>query len=96
MTRIHTKDMLADELRRAGLPEMADLAAEGYYHDYLSPLDAPCLQLTMDLAAAGTTEAMALRSRAIQGDFEASDEESEAWADSRDGQDTMRLLHPKA
>ena len=38
---MHTKDILAAALRDAGLPLMAARAAEGYYHDYLSPLPMP-------------------------------------------------------
>ena len=33
---MHTKDILADALRDAGLPTMAARAAEGYYHDSVS------------------------------------------------------------
>ena len=41
----HTKDYLAQELRAAGLNAMADKAATGYYHDFLSPLALPETQL---------------------------------------------------
>lgn len=88
----HTKDKLADALRTAGLPAMAARAAEGYYHDFLSPLDLPCLQLEADLAAAGTAAARALLERHHDGEFDASLEESDAWAESLDGQETMRGL----
>jgi hypothetical protein len=33
-----------------------------------------------------------LRQRVINGDFDASSEESEAWAESEEGQDTFRRL----
>lgn len=88
----HTKDKLADALRMAGLHDMADKAATGYYHDFLSDLDLPCLQLDIDLAAAATPAAQALRERHANGEFDASLEESEAWADSDDGQETMGRL----
>lgn len=42
---MHTKDILAAELIKAGLREMAVKAATGYYHDFLSPLPTLCLQL---------------------------------------------------
>jgi hypothetical protein len=99
---MHTKDMLAAELRRIGLADtsdkaatlfaMADKAAQGYYHDFLSPLDFPEMQLVNDLARVGTIEAMALRQRIINGDFDATEEESEEWAASAEGQEALGKL----
>ena len=89
---MHTKDILAGELRKAGLNQMADKAATGYYHDFLSPLDTPCLQLAADLASAGTPAALALRKRHLNGDFDASKEESDDWANSPDGKETFSKL----
>ena len=89
---MHTKDILAAALTEAGLPEMAAKAATGYYHDFLSPLAAPCLQLSTDLAAAGTPAALALRDRHHNGEFDASIEEGSEWADSAAGQDTFNRL----
>jgi len=88
----HTKDILAAELTKAGLPEMAARAATGYYHDFLSPLDTPEIQLADDLARAGTPVAMWLREKVINGDFDASQEEAEAWAASPEGRETMAAL----
>lgn len=88
----HSKDILADELEKANLHEMAKKAREGYYHDYLSPLDFPCLQLDKDLAAAGTPAASALRDRHHQGEFDATREESDAWASSPEGQAAFGML----
>jgi hypothetical protein len=85
----HTKDILAAALTEAGLTEMAAKAATGYYHDFLSPLDLPTVTLADDLAKAG---AWALRQRVINGDFDASREESEEWAASPEGQETMAEL----
>jgi hypothetical protein len=95
---MHTKDKLAEALREVGLDKMAEKAATGYYHDYLSPLDLPEMQLMTELGlAAGknferTAAILALRKRVIDGDFDASEEESDAWAASEDGQEAMRLL----
>jgi hypothetical protein len=89
---MHTKDVLANELRAAGLDEMAEKAATGYYHDFLSPLATPCVQLAHDLHAAGTSAAMALYRRHMNGEFDASLEESEEWARSPDGQDAFGKL----
>lgn len=76
---IHTKDKLAAELNKAGLGNMAMLASQGYYHDFLSPLATPCIQLAADLARAGTPAALALRERHLNGEFDASREEGEEW-----------------
>jgi hypothetical protein len=107
----HTKDFLAQELRAARLNEMADKAATGWYHDYLSPLAMPETQLLIDLqeelkrriAASGgdSTKSMAalmcraeaggdtkvvavLINRHMNGEFDASKEESDEWAASED------------
>jgi len=89
---MHTKDFLAQELRAAGLHEMAELAADGYYDDFESPLALPEVQLDRDLFAAGTPEAMALRKRHHNGEFDVSVEESEAWAASADGREAINKL----
>lgn len=89
---MHTKDKLAAALAKAGLPQMADKAAAGYYDDFLSPLATPCMQLAEDLHAAGTPEAAALRDRAINGEFDATKEESDDWANSPDGADAFAKL----
>lgn len=89
---MHTKDILAGELTKADLPEMAAKAATGYYHDYLSPLAMPCVQLADDLKKAGTPVALALRARHLNGEFDATKEESDEWAASPDGQETFGHL----
>lgn len=89
---MHTKDILADELTKAGLPEMAAKAAEGYYHDFLSPLAMPSQQLAADLLNVGTVEALSLRQRHINGEFDATTKESEEWAKSLEGRRAMRDL----
>lgn len=89
---MHTKDILASELTKAGLPEMASKAATGYYHDFLSPLAMPCMQLATDLARAKTPAAWALRARHLNGEFDATKEESDEWAKSPDGKQTFQPL----
>lgn len=90
---MHTKDKLAAALRKAGLEDMAKKAETGYYDDFLSPLGAPALQLAGDLARAGTPAALALRKRHINGEFDSTKEESDAWAASPEGQEAIgRLL----
>lgn len=92
---MHTKDRLAAELRKAGLLDMSVRAASGYYDDFLSPLATPCMQLAADLAAAGTPAAMALRARHLNGEFDATKEESDAWARSPEGQNIAAGLSPE-
>jgi len=92
---MHSKDYLAMELRRAGLEAMAAEAEKGMYHDYLSPLTFPDLQLDADLVEAikgGNEAAKDLRRRHHQGEFDAGLQESDEWAASEDGQEAFRLL----
>lgn len=89
---MHTKDILATELVKALLPEMAMKASTGYYHDFLSPLDAPCLELAADLAKSGTPATLALLRRHLNGEFDATKEESDDWAESLDGQAAFKSL----
>jgi hypothetical protein len=89
---MRTKDKLALALMEAGLDEMAARAATGHYHDFLSPLPFPEMQLAYDLGRVGTPEATALCERVSNGEFDASNEESEAWADSPEGQTAFRNL----
>ncbi len=93
----HTKDVLAAALREVGLTEMADKAATGYYHDYLSPLDFPELQLVNDLAQASQGNPakdliLKLREDVMNGKYDANREESDAWARSPEGQAAFRSL----
>jgi hypothetical protein len=83
---MHTKDKLAAALREIGLNEMADKAATGFWHDFLSPLELPTVNLVTALGAVGTSDALALRARVINGEFDASTEEGDEWAASEDGQ----------
>jgi len=94
---MHTKDLLADALAAVGLDAMADQARAGFYHDYLSPLDFPEMQLVEDLKnmadlKPNKDEILELRDRVMDGEYDASIEESEEWAASQDGQDTFRKL----
>lgn len=102
---MHTKDKLAQALREAGLVGMAEKAATGYYHDYLSPLDLPCQQLAHDLTTFANApslseprrmEVRTLLARHMNGEFDASKEESDAWAASQEGQETFAALMPSS
>ena len=99
-SKMHSKDKLAEALRNVGLNQMADRAAEGYYHDFMSPLPLPEMQLVRDLtdamydgrsADAGQPLA-ALRKRVIDGEFDATAKESEEWAASPEGREAFNAL----
>jgi hypothetical protein len=100
---MHTKDKLAAALREVGLNKMADKAAEGYYHDFLSPLATPTMQLVNDLAGAAKAtnnvalsgKIIALREDVMLGLHDASKEESDAWADSDEGRAAFAALTGK-
>lgn len=92
---MHSKDRLAAELRKIGLEEMAVKAESGYYHDYLSPLNMPELQLSMDLVEAtmtGNKNANELRMRHHNGEFDATKEESDAFMETPEGQELLKRL----
>lgn len=61
----------------------------GYYHDFLSPLATPCIQLYRDLHRAGLTD---LAERVKNGDFDATKAESDAWSTSPEGRATFEAL----
>lgn len=81
---VPTKRKLASALQRAGCPTpMVEAALMGYYDDFESALPAPINQLVADLRTLGLE---ALAQEAIDGKFDGTREESEAWAKSADGQ----------
>jgi len=92
------KDILADALLKLGLMDMSLKARGGYYHDFLSPLPMPEMQLVNDLAGAANRmpanrrEILALRAAVINGEHDANVEESEAWARSPEGIAAMNML----
>lgn len=103
----HTTTKLARALEAIpGVPEdMIEKARTGHYHDYLSPLDFPEMQLFADLRNLAGRRTMPPASRrmllnlakdVINGKHGASKEESEEWARSPDGQETMALLTGQA
>jgi hypothetical protein len=90
-----TKDFLAEELLKAGLPDMAAKAGEGDYHDFMSVHGLPELQLLTDLTKAGTQAALELRVRQLAGDFDASPEERDNWAAIRKGRHAFPKRPPQ-
>jgi hypothetical protein len=93
MTTIPTTERLAQDLEEAGAPaEMIERARAGYYDDYKSPLAMPEVQLLQDARAAGLTT---IAEGVLEGRWDATKEEAEAWARSPDGQETFRELAGK-
>lgn len=99
----HTTAILARALEAIpGAPQdMIDRARAGYYHEYLSPLATPEVQLVADLRDLAGRRAMPPASRrmllnlakdVINGKHDASKAESDEWARSPDGQETFALL----
>ena len=94
----HTKDRLADELKKIGLDGMAALASLGKYDDYLSDSATNIMDLVNELAEVAKQKPelrdpiMELRKRAMEGEFDATREESDAWAASPEGQAAFRGL----
>lgn len=84
-----TRERLAAALGEAGLSVMQQRAAAGYYDDFESPLATPIIQLVADLREAGRED---LAQRAINGEWDCTPEESQAWAESADGQAVIKEL----
>jgi hypothetical protein len=101
--REHTTTKLARALEAIpGVPPaIIQRARDGYYHDFLSPLATPEIQLVADLRELASAPATprnsrpllrALATAVIDGQYDASKEESDEWARSPEGQETMAAL----
>lgn len=83
-------EVLVAALTDAGDPKLAPMierAKNGYYHDFKSPLIDPIPVLMEELLVLGHS---GLADRAMNGDFDATPEESREWAASPEGQETFR------
>lgn len=90
MTVNETTQKLVAALREAGASKAMILRAEAaQYDDYLSDSATPITDLYVAARAEGLTQIV---ERAVNGDFDATEEESNAWAASEDGQATFREL----
>lgn len=96
-----TSQKLADVLRAAGFETLALRAEQDEFHDFLSPHDLPTMTLDHELIgiiqnpAYETPQRRAahyIRERLHEGEFDASKEESDDWADSPEGKDAFRRL----
>ncbi len=85
-----TREKLARAMAEAGCPsDGIRQARAGYYDDYLSPHPFPISTLVADLTRNGFRD---LAERAKQGEFDGTDEESDAWMRSDEGQATLAQL----
>jgi hypothetical protein len=89
-----------------GFPAMARRAREGHFDDFQAPAGVAdgleIMRLVNELAGkaqivsrADRQKVLAVREAAMAGEFDATKQESDRWATSKDGQDTMRLLWPE-
>ena len=88
-TRTSTEKLVAALTEAGASAAMIERAKANYYHDFKSQLATPCMQLVADLFAEGL---VALRYRALDGEFDATRAEAEKWAASEDGRATMMKL----
>jgi hypothetical protein len=99
---MRTRDKLAAELRKVAAqasPEnaakyetYANRATTGEFDDYADTYVCPITQLYMELSAAGFTK---FADRVAQGEFDATKEESDEWANSPAGQEAFSRLSPE-
>ncbi len=90
MAVVSTKERLAAALRAANAPAyMIDNAERGRYDDFESDLATPQLQLHADAQSEGLTEIAAAVER---GEFDATKEESDAWAASETDPETRAMI----
>lgn len=99
---VPTRMRLAAELRKVAAqagPEnaakyeaFAKRAETGEFDDYADTYVCPITQLNNELMAAGFTKFAA---RVRDGEFDATKEESDAWAMSPSGQETLKMLPPE-
>jgi hypothetical protein len=68
---------------------MVERARRDYYHDFMSPLAMPQMQLRTEALAAGL---LSIAKGVEQGEWDATKEESDAWARSPEGQAAFREL----
>jgi hypothetical protein len=91
---IPTTERLARALEAAGAPQvMINRARGSFYDDFKSDLATPIVQLVQDVRKAGLE---GIAKRAIDGEFDATKEESDAWAESPEGQELMQQFMGKA
>jgi hypothetical protein len=87
---------LSAALYEANLPELAARAEHGEFNEFFGPHAMPQILLAQELADIGSKNALAVRARLVEGEFDAGEDESEEWGRSADGQAAFgRLLRGK-
>lgn len=85
-----TTERLARALEEAGAPEsMIEAARAGIYDDFKSPLARPITTLVRACQKAGLID---LAHRAMNGEFDGTQAEADAWMASSEGQAARRGL----
>jgi hypothetical protein len=87
-----SSENLARELDKAGFRMLAARARRDEFHDFKSPHAMPEHELVAELRKEGGRAAKAIAQRVINGEFDATKEESDAWMASPEGQEAMRML----
>ena len=87
-----TKQRLAAALRDAGFLDLAEEAARGMFDDYESPNAMPLHNLVARLREQMSVAADVMIARVIEGEFDGTEAEADAWARSPEGQATFREL----
>jgi hypothetical protein len=85
-------EKLAQELDKAHLHALAVRARADEFHDFKSPHAMPEMLLVTELRKTGGRAANEIAQRVINGEFDATKEESDRWAESPEGQAIMREL----
>lgn len=99
---MRTRDKLAAALREVAAKASPENAAKyeafakraetGEFDDFADTYACPITQLHGELTAAGFTKFAA---RVADGEFDATKEESDEWAMSPSGQETLKMLSPE-
>lgn len=93
MTEIPTKLKLAAAIREAApggeLEAVAQAAETGFFDDFESPIATPCTALVNEFTRLGYPE---MARRAMDGEWDATAAESDAWAESEDGKATFSAV----
>ena len=87
-----SSEVLAAEIDKIGLTDLAKRARQDEFHDYQSPHTYPQHVLVDELQNAGLTAARRLIRRVINGEFDATRAEGDAWAASPEGKATIKSL----
>lgn len=101
-----TSEKLARALEDIGLETLAIRARRDEFHDFLTPHDLPQMELLNELDRALRLKAHGdpvltnlirkVRQEVINGDYDASLEESEEWARSKEGREAFAQMAKEA